>query len=134
MYKMLFLSILTFNAYAGPQYDCLLQNAYNEARGEGELGVELVTSVVMNRAELNDKTACEVIYAPGQFSWVPSPLAAPREFKKKYMKLIKRVYKKRRKRYAKLYFFHAKDIEPFQSHRAQFSLAYRGHVFYDLKP
>lgn len=134
MYKMLFLLILTFNAYAGPQYECLLQNAYNEARGEGELGVELVTSVVMNRAEMDDKTACEVIYTPKQFSWVPSPLVAPKEFKKKYIKLVKRVYKKRKKRYSKLYFFHAKRIKPYQSPQARYKLSYRGHVFYERQP
>lgn len=46
---------------------CLAKNAYYEARGEGSVGLLLVTQVVYNRVTSNN--FCEVIYKHKQFSW-----------------------------------------------------------------
>jgi spore germination cell wall hydrolase CwlJ-like protein len=52
--------------------DCLILNAYHEARGEGTAGVQAVTLVVLNRTakkHMKAKTICDTIYKPKQFSW-----------------------------------------------------------------
>ena len=51
------------------EFNCLTDNAYHEARGEGLRGMELVTHVVVNRAESRKKSFCEIVYEPYQFSW-----------------------------------------------------------------
>ena len=53
------------------ELECLAVNIYHEARGEPELGQELVAQVVVNR--MNKKwwpdTACGVVRQTKQFSW-----------------------------------------------------------------
>lgn len=66
---------VSFNA--GPSYfskkdlNCMSDNIYYEARGEGITGMWAVANVVINR--LNNhrwpKTVCQVVYQPFQFSW-----------------------------------------------------------------
>ena len=54
------------------QIDCLTRNAYHEARGEGVLGMAIVTRVVANRAKSNNFSGydfCGVIFHKAQFSW-----------------------------------------------------------------
>ena len=50
-------------------FECLAENAYQEARGEGHKGMQAVTHVVLNRAESSDAHVCDIIYKPYQFSW-----------------------------------------------------------------
>jgi N-acetylmuramoyl-L-alanine amidase len=57
---------------ATEELDCLIINAYHEARGEGKVGRLLVTQVVMNRAEKASKSFCEIVFQPKQFSWTLS--------------------------------------------------------------
>ena len=56
------------------EIDCLAENAYHEARGEGAKGQIAVSEVVMNRVQEDDLTACEIIHERKgdscQFSWV----------------------------------------------------------------
>jgi len=54
---------------AKEELDCLVINAYHEARGEGRIGRLLVTQVVINRAEIASKSFCEIVFQPKQFSW-----------------------------------------------------------------
>ena len=52
--------------------DCLTDNLYHEARGEGERGMIAVANVTLNRVK-NPKfpqDVCGVVYQPNQFSWV----------------------------------------------------------------
>jgi hypothetical protein len=49
---------------------CLVINAYHEARGEGASGVAAVTEVVLNRSKQRNMSVCDVVYQPHQFSWV----------------------------------------------------------------
>lgn len=54
------------------QLETLALNIYHEARGEGEVGMQMVGEVVLNRVDhpKYPDTICEVIYQPSQFSWV----------------------------------------------------------------
>lgn len=58
---------------------CLALNVYYEARGESYVGKEAVAHVVMNRLKAPEypDTVCEVVYQPGQFSWIAMKLKKP---------------------------------------------------------
>jgi spore germination cell wall hydrolase CwlJ-like protein len=52
--------------------ECLMLNAYHEARGEGVAGIQAATIVVLNRTakkHMNANTVCQTVYKPKQFSW-----------------------------------------------------------------
>lgn len=53
---------------------CLAVNTYMEARGETYKGMQAVADVVLNRmkhsAFKGQNSACKVVFAPNQFSWV----------------------------------------------------------------
>jgi spore germination cell wall hydrolase CwlJ-like protein len=54
------------------QIDCMAKNAYFEARGEGDGGIDRVNDVVLNRAADMARYPdgpCQVITERGQFSW-----------------------------------------------------------------
>ena len=129
-----------FNAKAATRYhtnkeiSCLVRNAYNEARGEGEKGIQLVTQVVLNRARIDGKGICEVIYEPEQFSWVSAPLAVSDEFKKKTKPLIVAMYngkKRMSKQYRNIYYFHRKDLKRVWTKKLRLAASYKNHIFYD---
>lgn len=48
---------------------CMIDNLYHEARGEGVKGLQAVASVVMNRADRQQLSICNVVYSRKQFSW-----------------------------------------------------------------
>lgn len=48
---------------------CLALAVYEEARGEPLVGQEAVAMVVLNRSRQAHKPVCQVVFAPGQFSW-----------------------------------------------------------------
>jgi spore germination cell wall hydrolase CwlJ-like protein len=50
---------------------CLAENIYHESRGEPIQGQFAVAQVTLNRVNSKkfQKTICEVVYAPKQFSW-----------------------------------------------------------------
>jgi spore germination cell wall hydrolase CwlJ-like protein len=50
-------------------YRCMVENVWHEARGEGIRGMHAVALVTMNRAKQRNKTVCEIVYEPRQFSW-----------------------------------------------------------------
>ena len=50
-------------------YRCMVENIWHEARGEGIKGMHAVALVTMNRAKQRQKTVCEIVYEPRQFSW-----------------------------------------------------------------
>lgn len=61
---------------------CLALAIYHEARGESYRGKVAVAHVIMNRAEMKEKNACEVLKESGQFSFVKNGRAPrPRETK-----------------------------------------------------
>ena len=48
---------------------CLSLAIYHEARGEPEKGQYAVAEVIINRSKDRNKTICDVVYEPHQFSW-----------------------------------------------------------------
>ena len=68
--------VMTQPVFAGCDYNrqlnALALNIYHEARGEGEAGMQMVGEVVLNRVDhpKYPDTIWEVVYQPGQFSWV----------------------------------------------------------------
>ena len=48
---------------------CLALNIYHEARGESIQGMQAVALVTLNRSRITNKTVCEVVHSPKQFSW-----------------------------------------------------------------
>jgi spore germination cell wall hydrolase CwlJ-like protein len=51
------------------EYECMVANIWHEARGEGITGMYAVALVTMNRVARRNKSICEVVYQPHQFSW-----------------------------------------------------------------
>lgn len=53
------------------EFDCLVRNVYQEARGESYKGKLAVALVTLNRtkSERFPSTICGVVYQKGQFSW-----------------------------------------------------------------
>lgn len=50
-------------------WECLITNVYQEARGEPFIGQVAVAKVTLNRASNQLKTLCSVVYEKFQFSW-----------------------------------------------------------------
>ena len=50
-------------------YQCMVANVWHEARGESIKGMHAVALVTMNRVRQRNKTVCEIVYEPRQFSW-----------------------------------------------------------------
>lgn len=48
---------------------CLALNVYKEARGEPFVGKTAVAHVTINRTKERNKTVCQVVLEPRQFSW-----------------------------------------------------------------
>ena len=49
---------------------CLSMAVYMEARGEPQMAQRAVAHVVLNRSKQKNKSVCEVVTEPNQFSWV----------------------------------------------------------------
>ena len=62
---------LQAKSYDNTQIQCIAQNAYHEARSEGEKGMLGTIFVVLNRTKDSrfPSTPCKVIAQPNQFSW-----------------------------------------------------------------
>jgi spore germination cell wall hydrolase CwlJ-like protein len=59
---------------------CLTETIYQEARGEGSVGMIAVGHTVINRLKAKwAKTVCGIIYQKNQFSWTSSKLAVASE-------------------------------------------------------
>ena len=67
---LLMLPPLTLQA-VDREFDCLVRNVYQEARGEPYKGKVAVALVTINRtkSERFPSTICGVVYQRGQFSW-----------------------------------------------------------------
>lgn len=67
---LLLLPPLTLQA-SDPEFDCLVRNVYQEARGEPFKGKVAVALVTLNRTKSDrfPNTICGVVYQKNQFSW-----------------------------------------------------------------
>ena len=105
---------------------CLALNAYHEARGEPIRGIHLVTRTVVNRAIKQNKTFCEVITAPYQFSWTHAPI----RFKKadyEYLLpiVLEGIYIKSNATH-----YHAKYVKPIWAKHFKREQVVGNHIFY----
>lgn len=48
---------------------CLALNVYHEARGEDTIGQYAVAQVTLNRSRDSQRTICQEVFRPAQFSW-----------------------------------------------------------------
>ena len=116
---------------------CLIDNAFYEARGEGHVGMLLVTQVVLNRAKQSNENYCTVIYKKYQFSWTAMKRLKkiPAETNREIERLVTMVH------YGLVdhlipnhlksaLFYHATYVKPYWSKKFD-KLGYWGnHVFY----
>lgn len=67
--------------YDKRQVDCLIKNAYFEARGEPKRGQVAVIYTTLNRASSGKfpNDLCRVVYQPNQFSWTSNRNKAIKE-------------------------------------------------------
>lgn len=120
------------------QIDCMAENMYYEARGEGRIGQIAVGNVVMNRVASPrfPKTACAVIKQRRgnvcQFSWVCSPRRAPNSSELARIRVLAEdVYFGRVQDYSRgALFFHANYVRPKWSKTSGTRLQIGNHVFY----
>lgn len=123
------------------QIECLTQNAYHEAGGEGTKGIIAVTNVVMNRTKDTKNrfgsTPCQVIYQKSggscQFSWTCSKKAIRnKSLYEKCKEIVRQVY------YKEHYditggalFYHAAHIsDSWFKNKLKFTTRIGGHLFY----
>lgn len=68
---MILLVSLSSQAKPTEEVHCLAQNIYNEARGEGYLGMLAVAQVTINRTKdaRFHENLCDAVFARKQFSW-----------------------------------------------------------------
>jgi N-acetylmuramoyl-L-alanine amidase len=120
---------------AGNEHECLALNIYHEAKGESVDGMIAVAAVTVNRRNNPSfpKKICDVVYQPGQFSWVGNSRHPRRDSAE--MKLSRAI--------AVEYldggladptngalFFHAKYVKP--NWRMKRTAVIGNHVFYAL--
>lgn len=72
-------SVNWLNAQQRRDLVCMSRNIYHEARGSTQQNQLAVALVVRNRQRLTGQSACQVIYAPGQFSWTSRRHGPPAE-------------------------------------------------------
>lgn len=73
-------ALASFSAHDVSRQDalCMAEAVYHEARGEPLVGQIAVANVVGNRMTATGKSACAVVYEPGQFSWTRrAPAVSP---------------------------------------------------------
>lgn len=84
-YLSYFLAVSSFTGDAPSPRDihCIAQTVYHEARGEPILGQVAVASVVMTRVKNKrwNNTACEVVFAPAQFTNIQKTNFNPKDKK-----------------------------------------------------
>ena len=117
-YAVLVLSLsltatLQAKSYDNTQIQCIAQNAYHEARGEGEKGMLGTIFVVLNRTKDSrfPSTPCKVIAQKNQFVWYGrgKTIKEPKEYDKA-KQLVHEVLEGKHKDFTRgaLYFVHVK--------------------------
>lgn len=116
------------------EQSCLIKNAYHEAFNQGKIGMALVTQVVINRAYSSNKTFCETIYAPFQFSWT---IYKERKIAKNHFEEIREIvldtYYGRIEipsDFKNVTFFHSNKINPYWSKYFIKAGVWKDHTFY----
>lgn len=119
--------------------NCMVKNIYFEARNQGPDGMWAVANVVRNRMG-NGLSACEVIYAPNQFSWY-KPGVKRIMGDKEVLKQIKEIAleallipdKARIDNTDGAVYYHAKYVRPSWSKHLVVTTVIGDHIFYKEK-
>lgn len=74
--------ILSLNAYAKSEAECLAAAIWAEARGETFKGKIAVAHVILNRVAITEQDVCEVVHVKNQFSWTRSKADLQRAYAK----------------------------------------------------
>ncbi len=125
--------------FSKAQIECLSINAYMEARGEGEKGMQAVTWVVLNRTKHPSypSTPCAVIYAPFQFEWTRSGKPVQVKEKDAYTqaeRVVEGVLSgKLKDNTNSSTHFHSARIKPIWASRLSYTTTIGSHCFYKLK-
>lgn len=131
--------ILPLTAHADEkQIQCLAQNAYHEARGQGPAGMIAVTNVVMNRVKDKrfPKTPCAVIKQRTrktcQFSWVCANSAIKdRKLYGEAVDIVRRVYYNMSIDNTRgALYFHERHARPSWSYKMRLTVNVGSHKFY----
>jgi len=117
------------------EVNCLAQNIYYEARGEGQSGMRAVAHVTMNRmrSRLFRSTVCGVVHQPSQFSWVRQGYASPRgPLWERAKEIALSVYtgEDASDNTGGATYFHASSSRPSWSRRFSRTATIGGHIFY----
>jgi spore germination cell wall hydrolase CwlJ-like protein len=124
------------NTHEQQELRCHSLNIYHEARGTHTANQVAVAWVVRNRMVRSNRSACAVIYAPGQFSWTRKRLPPPREADawRRSQQLALMVM---RDEIADLTHgathFHENQIRPSWSNRARHSVRIGAHTFHRIE-
>lgn len=114
--------------------NCIVENAFHEARGEGLYGMLLVTQVVLNRSDYRNNF-CEVVYKHKQFSWTDKKVKkVPKEFKIKIKPILMKLVNYEiaiHNKYSNAYFYHSVEIKPKWSKKVKYIGTYKNHKFYE---
>lgn len=120
---------------------CLANNLYHEARGEGTKGMIAVANVTVNRAKAKERSVCDVVYAPKQYSWTHQPqgeVIKDLDMYKTATHLADMAlnYDKFPKLVGNADHYHAKSVKPYWAKQFKKVKEVNNHVFYDsnVKP
>lgn len=124
---------LQFKSIMDEQVQCMVENAFHEARGEGTLGRQLVMQVVLNRAS-SMFDLCNQVYRHKQFSWTLSKKKAMPE---KMMDALKIEFKQLCKdptvipeQFRRATHYHTHAVKPVWRKRLKRLGAFKNHIFY----
>ena len=111
---------------------CLALNIYHEARGEPIEGMQAVALVTLNRSLVTNKSICEVVHSPNQFSWtIYKPKATdPKAYKLAEKVAIDVLTGKVSDITHGSTFYHNKQVSPYWKRKFVFRKKIGSHYFY----
>ena len=120
------------------EFQCLAENIYYEARGEGYIGKIAVAQTVLNRAESGKwgYSFCSVIHAKAQYSWtlnkkIKPPHGASWESAKNAAQMFVNGVRVRHLERVKHY--HTASVNPIWDNNMKQTAVIGGHQFYASK-
>lgn len=126
--------VVWLNEIDNTELECLVKNAFHEANTEGEIGILLVTHVVINRARTKNKTYCETVYKYKQFSWTLfKEKQISDDNKIKIRNIILAYYYGFTKvpvQFQDASYYHTKKIRPYWSKSYECLGSWKNHIFY----
>ena len=134
--SVVFGCVITSNAAANNQLNCLALNIYHEARGESPQGQSAVAAVTMNRVASSKfpSSICSVVWQRKQFSWT--------RIKDNYLPDNKKAWNsalsiarstidgKVNVAYKNILYFHNKSSSPYWSKSKRLVTSVGNHLFY----